>query len=93
MKTGSILKEGKREIGKEKRKVRFCEVFQYFKYNISPWVQVLTALRSPEIVLPEDWDTQLLRQQTYIVTWLLGRDNIIAAFKHYRPVIPSLSIL
>ena len=37
-------------------------------------IQVLTSLRSGEILLPEDWDQVTRPQQTYLVKWLLSHD-------------------
>ena len=34
----------------------------------------MNALRSSDIVLPDDWDRSTRPQQTYIVKWLLGHD-------------------
>ena len=39
-------------------------------------IKVLTDLRSREIRFPADWDSHLLHQQTYIVTWLLDHDPL-----------------
>jgi translation initiation factor 2-alpha kinase 4 len=37
-------------------------------------IKVLTDLRSRDIKLPADWDSTLLHQQTYVITWLLDHD-------------------
>ena len=39
-------------------------------------IQVLTRLRSAEVLLPEDWEEVGSPQQSYLLTWLLDHEPL-----------------